>query len=61
MTELSRTLENTINSLLMPGAYLCDIKSVREVMRDDDFRRLYGHMLLHEIMPQLSAAKEQVQ
>jgi len=59
--QQSAVCEGMIDALLMPGAYLAGIKSVREVMRDDDFRRLYGHMLLHEIMPRLQGKREDVQ
>ena len=56
--EMNAVLSDTVNALIMPGAYLCGIKSVREVMKDDNFRRLYGHILLHELMPRLDVKKE---
>lgn len=58
--EQNAVCEGIIDALLMPGAYLAGLRSVREVMRDDDFRRLYGHMLLHEIMPQMQDKEEEL-
>ncbi len=56
--EMNAILADTVDTLIMPGAYLAGIKSVREVMKDDGFRRLYGHILLHELMPRLDVPKE---
>ena len=56
--KIPALFEAAVNALLMPGAYMLGIKSVREVMRDDDLRRFYGHMLLHELMPLSSSRPE---
>ena len=45
--------EGAVRTCLIPAAYMCEKKSIRAAMLDDDLRRFYGCMLLYDILPRL--------
>lgn len=55
---LRAAAEGVVRASLIPGAYMCDLKSIRAVMLDDDFRRFYGCLLLHEVLPQMHCGND---
>ncbi len=56
---LRAVAEGAVLTAMLPGAYMCELKSVRQMMLDDDFRQLYGHILLYELMPRLQAEEKE--